>query len=129
MAAAKYDFVSNGCDGTPLEVGATFSYQLIWEIETPVDSNIYAPVDLTGYTGKMQVRMSAGSPVILELSTTNGRITFDALNGIINLVVPASVTAPIVANVYRYDLDLIDGNGFVTRFIQGLFEVVAGITS
>jgi len=128
MSAAKYDFVSNDYDGTPLEANATFSFQLGWETETPPGSGIYIPVSLTGYQAKMQVRKTPGSPVILELSTLNTYITLDQTNGLINLVVPASVTSSLVPGLYKYDLDLTDSNGFVSRFVEGLFEIVAGIT-
>lgn len=131
MSAARYDFTSSeGCEGagTPIEIGATFSYQLIWQKEQPADSGIFLPVDLTGYTAKMQIRKSPGAPVILEISSTNGRLTFDRPNGLINLVVPASVTAALPAGIYKYDLDLTDQNGFVTRFIYGNFEIIGTIT-
>lgn len=129
MAAARYDFINAAnCSGSPLEVGATFSYQLVWQKEQPADSQIFVPVDLTGYSAKMQVRKAPGSPVILELSNTNTFITFDALNGVINLLVPASITANLAAGIYKYDLDLTDAGGFVTRFIYGNFEIVGTIT-
>lgn len=128
MSAAKYDFMNSGCNGSPLEVGATFSYQLIWQTENPPDSGIFLPNDLTGYSAKMQIRKNATSPVILELSTANTRIVLDPLNGIINLLVPAMSTVGLVAGVYKYDLDLTDLNGFVTRFIEGNFEIVGAIT-
>ena len=128
MAAVLFNFVNDGCRGTALEVGANFAYEFIWEVETPPDSEIFIPVSLDGYSAKMQVRKSPGSPVILELSTDNTRISFDSTNGIIKLQVPPNVTAILPAGVYRYDLDLRDANGFVTRFVQGEFQIVAGIT-
>lgn len=128
MAAANYDFTSNGCDGSPLEAGATFSFQLIWEREDQNNPGVYLPVDLTGYTAKMQVRKAPTAPLILELSTANTYITLGGVNGLINLVVPANVTASLPPGKYKYDLDLTDTNAFVTRFIQGNFEIVGTIT-
>ena len=151
MPAAQYDFANGSCDGNPLEVGATFSNQLIWQKEDTVATAlaqsvadaaallkgyvadkvcpIYAPVDITGYTAKMQVRKKPGAPLVLEMSTQNGRITFTPLTGIINIVVQAADTALLVPGLYRYDLDLTDQAGFVTRFIQGAFEIVETITT
>jgi hypothetical protein len=128
MAAAKYDFTTDSCDGSPLEAGATFSFQLIWEKEDQLNQGTYLPVDLTGYEAKMQVRKAPGSPVILELSTANTRITLGGTQGLINLVVPANATLTLPVGKYKYDLDLTDANGFVTRFVQGNFEIVATIT-
>ena len=150
MPAAKYDFTSSGCQGPPLEMGATFSNQLVWQkfdpaltaaaqaiadfaaasrgmIADPVE-RIFTPVDITGYTVKMQVRQKIGSPVILEISTANGRVTLIPLSGIINLQVAASDTASLPPGLYRYDLDLTDTNGFVTKFIEGSFEIRGSIT-
>ncbi len=151
MPAAQYDFANGSCDGNPLEVGATFSNQLIWQKEdlvatasaqAIVDSvalsqgyiadrvcPIYSPVNITGYAAKMQVRKKPGSPLVLEMSTLNNRITLDPLNGILNIVVQAADTAILVPGLYRYDLDLTDQAGFVTRFIQGAFEIVETITT
>jgi hypothetical protein len=129
MPAAQYNFATGGCQGGPLEVGATFSNQLIWQAETPPGSEIYVPVDITGYTAKMQVKKKVGAPLVLELSTANQRITLDPTNGILNLVVSAADTALLVPGLYRYDLDLTDQAGFVTRFIQGAFEIVGTITT
>lgn len=126
--AAYYDFTSNGCQGTPLEVGATFSQQLVWSAETPTGSGVFLPVNITGYSAKMQIRKSPGAPLILEVSTVNGYITLTPLLGILNIVVPATVTASLASGLYKYDLDITDSAGFVTRFIQGAFEIVATIT-
>ena len=128
MSATRFDFVRKECGGSPCEQGATFSYQLVWQKEYPVDSDIFVPVDITGYSAKMQVRKDIGSPVAIELSTANSRITLDGPNGVINLLIAANDTAVLVPGVYKYDFDLTDTNGFVTRFIAGLFEIVGAIT-
>ena len=129
MSAGVYNFTKDGCDGSPLEVGATFSYQLAWEVELIAGSGDYVPVDLTGYSAKMDVRKTIASPLIVSLSSANGRITFEPTRGLINLVIPAAITAVLPSGLYKYDLDLTDTNGFVTRFIQGSFEIVGSITA
>lgn len=130
MAAQQFDFVSNPSGGgNPCEQGATFSQQVQWAVETPPGSCIQVPVNLTGYTAKMQVRrLHKTDPIIIELSTVNGRITLDAPNGNVNLLISASDTALLISGIYKYDLELTDASGFVTRLIQGDFEIVEQIT-
>jgi hypothetical protein len=128
MAAQKFDFSRDGCEGSPCEVGATFYYQLAWEREDPLNPDTFIAVDITGFTAKMQVRKNVGTPVIIELSTTNNRIQLDGPNGFIYLKIDAADTAGLPPGMYRYDLDLRAPDGFVTRFVQGLFEIVGPIT-
>lgn len=131
MAARKYNFIrgSDGC-GTALEQGATFQHKIIWQKENPVGSDIFLPIDLTGYTAKMQVRAKISDPLILELSTANSRITLGGANGEIILNVPATVTDTLVAGKYVYDLELTGPapDSIVTRLIEGQFEIVGQIT-
>ena len=132
MAAQKFDFTKAGCDsscgGMPCEQGATFFYQLVWEKETTPGSQIYVPIDLTGYAAKMQVRQKIGASLLIELSTVNSRIVLTPSIGQITLNISATDTNILVPGIYKYDLELTDGSGFVTRFIEGLFEVVGQIT-
>lgn len=68
-------------------------------------------VNLTGYNAKMQVRADyvSTSPVLLELSTTNGRITLGGALGTIKLAVSQAVTEALTAGSYVYDLELASG--------------------
>lgn len=106
------------------------------------------PVDLTGYTARMQVRATPdASTKILDLSSENGRITIDGPNGTVTVTIPAaqltegpggldlsSITAPPAwvrevledLTVFRgygkvavYDLELVSAGGVVTRLLQG----------
>jgi len=55
------------------------------------------PINLTGYTGRMQVRESARSPdVIVDLSTENGGIEIDGAAGAVTLVFRHTDTAKIL---------------------------------
>jgi len=103
-----------------VEQGADFSKRLVWR-----DKN-KRPVNLTGYTAKMQVRSSAGSPtVILELSTTNGRISLPG-SGAIELTIASNDTETITSGVY--DLKLYAPDGKEIRFIEGKLTVTPGVT-
>ena len=112
MAAAKLNLT--------IEQGTTFAKRLTWR-----DKN-KRPVPLTGYTARMQVRPTAASAeIITELSTANGRITLGEL-GVIQLNLTASETSALKAGVY--DLEMTDGDGRVTRLIEGKINVSPEVT-
>jgi len=97
--------------------GATFDQTLFYETGEPS-----TPVNLAGFTAKMQIRSKPESKaVILELSTTNGRITlnFGSQNGAIRLFISAADTATLsVCDKAVYDLELYNG-AITTRVLQG----------
>jgi len=127
VSAQKFNFVKGECGSTACEKGATFYYELIWEKE--VSDDVFSPVDLTGFSAKMQVRKDVGSSLIIELSTANNRITFDSLNGKIILKISASDTSALVPGSYKYDLELTTPEGFVISFIYGSFDIIGRITA
>lgn len=97
--------------------GATFNQTLFYETGEPS-----APVDLTGYSAKMQIRSKPESKaVILELSTdiSNGRISLNDTTGSIALFISAADTATLsVCDKAVYDLELTTG-AVTTRILQG----------
>jgi hypothetical protein len=77
----------------------------------------------------MQVRSAANSAsVVLELTTTNTRITLGGVAGTVTLTVDAATTANLTPSLYVYDLELVSGGGVVTRLIEGNFNVKAEVT-
>lgn len=97
--------------------GATFDQVIYYETGSPS-----TPVNLTGFTAKMHIRSKPESKaLILELSTTNGRITLNYLgnNGAIRLFIDDNDTANLsVCDKAVYDLELYNG-GITTRILQG----------
>ena len=97
--------------------GATFDQVIYYETGTPS-----TPVNLTGFTAKMHIRSKPESKaLILELSTTNGRITlnYGSNNGAIRLFIDDADTANLsVCDKAVYDLELYNG-GVTTRILQG----------
>ena len=78
------------------------------------------PINLTGYTARMQLRTSYNSATVeMELTTANGRIVITPLLGKIALNAPASITTNLIAQQYVYDLEMVSGSGYVTRVVQG----------
>lgn len=117
MPAGLYDMVC--------EQGATFSRTITWK-DAAGD-----PVNLTGYSARMQVRPSLTSDEItLELTSTNGEITFPSplSSGKILITVAATDTADLAASKGVYDLELESSGGVVTRLLQGSFTIVAEVT-
>jgi len=102
--------------------GATFSRVL-----TYTDS-AGDPIDLSGYSARMQVRSIVSSDTtVLELTTDNGRITLGGAAGTVTLSVPASAMDDVAGGSYAYDLELVNGIT-VTRLVMGSFTVRAEVT-
>lgn len=92
------------------------------------------PMDLTGFSVAMEVRESFTSPsAVLSLSLAEG-ITLDAEEGKIFLYVPAGDTAALNAGssragkTYRYDIELTNPSGEVSRILEGDFIVTPEVT-
>lgn len=120
----RFDFVNQSNTRHACEQGSTFSAGIY------IKDKYQNPVDLTGYTFKMHVRVTAattGSP-LLEISTANGYGTITAATGKLSWTVPAAVTAAITAGNYFYDLEITSGGGLVTRIIEGKFDITAEVT-
>jgi len=120
MAAGKYNFV--------IEQGTTFTLELQYK-----DSNS-VPVDLTGYTGRMQIRPSIGSPTTyLTLSSSiqadGTGITFPTpVSGTINLYISAISSSQLTFDQGAYDLEIASGS-VVTRLIQGNVQLSKEVTT
>lgn len=116
MAAASYDIT--------IEQGATFLLPLLWK--DPQGD----PVDLTGYSAKMQVRRKAGSvdPPLLDLSSTNGGITLGDAAGTIVITASATQTTAMTGRTGVYDLELTSPTGVVTRLVEGAVDIHPEVT-
>ena len=113
--AAVYDIT--------IEQGATFRLSLIWKDSSNV------PVNLTGYTARMQVRRSYTDTVIqLAMTTEGGSITLGGAAGTINVVSAATATEDIAARAGVYDLELMSSDGVVTRLVEGKVTIKPEVT-
>lgn len=105
------------------DAGATFTRTLTWRDAAD------ALVDLSGYTGRMQVRADVESTsTILSLTTSNGGITLGGAAGTVLITVSATESATLTAGDYVYDLELVSAGGTVTRLVQGQFTVRPEVT-
>lgn len=115
MVAANYDFV--------IEQGTTFI-----RIITYLDNN-GDPIDLADYTAKMQIRKSYNEAVIIDMTTENDMIELNySETGKIKLEISAEETNNMCFDTAIYDLELIDVNGTIKRFLQGKVTLSPGVT-
>lgn len=126
MAAAKWPLV--------IEQGATF--QLALQLSTGgLVADGGTPIDLTGYEVRMHVRKrTTSTETLLDLSTDvvddpGQHITVtSAVDGQIQIVIPATETAAIAWTAGVYDLEIESGAGFVRRLLQGSVKVSKEVT-
>ena len=115
MTAGLYSFT--------IDQGAQYTTQIIW-----ADSS-GNPINLTGYTAAMQLRLQAASPdpSALNLTSSNGGITITPLAGEMDILMTTAQTGALNPGFYVYDLE-IALSGVVTRIIQGQITVSAQVT-
>lgn len=106
-----------------IEQGATFRLSLVWK------DGAGSPVNLTGYTARMQVRRSyPDTSTQLNLTTENGGITLGGAAGTIEVVGDATKTDDIAAAKGVYDLELVSASGVVTRLVEGKVTIKPEVT-
>ena len=120
MAAGNYSFI--------IEKGATFTRVFKYKDENG------APVDLNGYTVRMQIREDYDSAIIRTFDNNgNGGFGLTAAEGaseenIITLTITATQTAAFTFDQARYDIELVSGAGVVTRLLQGKIKLSREVT-
>jgi len=81
------------------------------------------PIDLTGYTGRSQMRKhytsSNSQSFSVSLSNTVGSVS---------LALTAVQTANIVAGRYVYDVEVVSGANVISRIIEGIVTVTPEVT-
>ena len=87
--------------------------------------NTNSVLDLTGYTGRSEMRKHSGS--------TTGITTFtvsfpDRTNGQVNIGLTTTQTASLKPGRYVYDLLIDDGAGTIDRVVEGMAIVSQGVT-
>lgn len=87
-----------------------------------------SPINLTGYTARMQVRPRATSGyAYLTLTSPTGGLTLGSTAGTITILVDGSVTSAIPAGDYVYDLEVVNGE-YVDKVMGGKFSLSAEVT-
>lgn len=115
MAAATYDIL--------VEQGATFRLDLVYK-----DSS-GSPIDVSGYTARMQMRRTYDAPTpLLNLTTENGAITLGGVAGTLVVQATPELTRELPAKGGVYDLELVAPSGVVVRLIRGTVSVSPEVT-
>lgn len=87
------------------------------------------PIDLAGYTARLQIRSLPTTLIpALTLTTGNG-ITVDVLTATFEVHATADQTRSISAGFYYYDLEITAPvSGIITRLVQGKIEINPEVT-
>ena len=72
------------------------------------------PINLAGFSAKMQIRESYNSPVLITLTTDNSKIIITPVEGKIVLYLTRSETAALNFDKAVYDLDIYQGDEIKT---------------
>ena len=124
MPAFVYDFT--------IEQGTTLTKEFIYK------DSFGIPIDLTGFTARMQLRPTVASEsVLLDLTTENGGIVLGGATGEVKMVFTEADTVALSRGGV-YDLELVDGPAdydpeavnapTVIRFVQGNITLSKGVT-
>jgi len=87
------------------------------------------PVVLTGATGRMMLRLSPTSPVVLDLSTSNGGLVIEGALGAVNIIITLAQLQPLMApSPWGYDLVVYFPSAPSRTLLEGRISVVKGYT-
>ena len=111
-----------------IEQGTTWKHAL--QLKQPALLGQAAqPVNLGGYSARMHVRAELPSTVVLvELTSSNGRITITPATGELMLTLSAAETAALSFEAAVYDLEIVSAGGEVTRVLQGKVTLSLEVT-
>ena len=128
MAAGRYLLT--------IEQGSTTDLLLEWK-----DSN-GEPVDLTGYSARMQIRPSVDSSTTylsitdtlsndgtgLNLTPESASVVLPRTSGSIGLFISAQTSSNLSFSEGVYDIELESSTGVVTRLLEGLVKLSKEVT-
>jgi hypothetical protein len=87
------------------------------------------PVDLAGFTARMQIREKLTSTAtIKDLTTGNGGVVLDNTLKTITIFMSATDTAALTFSTAVYSLELVSSGGIVTQLITGNMTLVQEVT-
>lgn len=85
--------------------------------------------NLTGYSGRMQIRPSyASATVLLDATTANGMVTINAPGGVVTITIGADITTPMTWTSGYYDVEIFSSAADVIRILQGSASLSLEVT-
>ena len=107
-----------------IEQGTTFGLEVAYE--QPEGT----PVDITGWSARMQVRQThASTSSVLDLTSLAGSISVDGPRGTVTVNVGATQTAALPAPFLGvYDLEIASPGGTVIRLVEGSCRITPEVT-
>lgn len=115
-----------------IQIGQGETWRMVLRLRNPdgADGTQGAPIDLTGYTARMQIRPTVGSSDILMQLTSElgGGITIVGATGTVTVLIGDGATAGITWRWAVYDLEIESASGETTRLLKGEVEVSPEVT-
>jgi hypothetical protein len=101
--------------------GTTFQRTLTYTLDE-------APINLSGYSARLQVRQAHYSTDPLVSLVSGSGISISGSAGIIDIEISSSDTSDMVAGTHVYDLEIESPSGVINRLIEGNFTVTPEVT-
>jgi len=102
--------------------GSTFKRTLTYTLDN-------APIDLSGYSARLQVREAYYSTEpILSIASSGSGIYIGGSAGTIDILISDSQTSQLPAGTHVYDLEIISPSLEVNRLIEGNWTVTPEVT-
>jgi Na+/serine symporter len=101
--------------------GSTFRRTLTYSLDE-------VPVNLTGYSSRLQVREAYYSTDLVVSLVSGSGITMGGSAGTIDILISASVTSEFPTGTHVYDLEIVSPSNIVDRLIEGTFNVTPEVT-
>jgi len=108
-----------------IEQGATWRLEVGWEDESG------SPIDLTGWSARMQIREehASANPLVSLTSQPGDGLAIDGPAGLVSIEIPAAVTQTIPAPIEAvYDLEIQGPGGEVERLLFGCADIDPEVT-
>lgn len=97
------------------------TYHHNWQYRDPITK---APINLTGYIARLQMRAAPSAVTVLyEATTANGVITLDAPLGLVKLKIPAVSNSAWTFFAAGYDLEIQAATGEVDKLGWGRVRI------
>jgi len=101
--------------------GSTFSRTLTYSLDL-------VPIDLSGYSARLQVRQAYYSELPIVSLVSGSGITMGGSAGTIDILISAAITSEFPTGTHVYDLEIISSSNIVDRLIEGSFNVTPEVT-